>query len=87
MGISVDSVESHQKFIAKYALKEITLLSDAGAATAKAYGAKHPVLPVAKRIYIVVDPQRRVVFKSDTGFGLLDNQTGRLLEAIDRHLR
>lgn len=87
LGISVDTIESHRTFIAKYKLKDITLLSDAGAATARAYNAKHPVLPIANRVYLVVDQNRRGLFRSDTGFGLLENQTERLLEAIDQHLR
>ncbi len=86
LGISKDSVASHQKFIKKHDLKNLTLLSDAEAKVIKAYAAKHSVLPVASRVYIVVDKGRKIVFRKNSGLGLMENQTETLLKAIDEFI-
>lgn len=64
IGISSDSVESHQKFIEKYNLPFL-LLSDEGGKTREAYGAaRFAGLPA--RITFVIDKKRvvRMVFES-----------------------
>jgi peroxiredoxin Q/BCP len=64
IGISSDSVESHQKFIEKYNLPFL-LLSDEGGKTREAYGAaKFAGLPA--RITFVIDKKRvvRMAFES-----------------------
>jgi len=53
----------------------------------KLYGAEHWLLPVAKRVYIIVDKDRRIVFYRDTGLSLLENQTETLLKGIDTGLK
>ena len=87
MGISVDSPESHQKFIEKHKLKDITLLSDMGKTIIRQYKTKHWLLPVSKRVYIIVDNSGKIIYRKDTGFSLLENQTGTLIEEIDSKLK
>ncbi len=53
----------------------------------KTYGVKHWLLPVAKRVYIIVDKERNILYKKDTGFSLLENQTETLLKKIDSSLK
>ena len=86
-GISVDSPESHRKFIEKHSLKDITLLSDESKETVKKYGTKHWLLPVSKRVYIIVNSSGEIIYRKDTGFSLLENQTETLLNVIDRKIK
>ena len=87
IGISRDSAKSHRDFIAKHGLSEITLLTDEKGEVAKLYGADHKLLPVAKRVYIIMDKQRNIVYRKDTGFALLENQTQTLIGEIDRNIK
>ena len=67
LGCSADSVESHQKFIAKYKLK-VTLLSDGDHAVMEAYGAWGEKNLYGKTVVgvirstVIIDPQGRVAF-------------------------
>lgn len=85
MGISLDSVDSHAKFAAENS-PDITLLSDADGATARAYdvflgiGSKG----VAKRGYFLVDPERVIRFKYLDGTKVMPNQTATLLDAVEK---
>jgi len=78
---------SHRKFIAESGLHDITLLSDPDRRVIKLYGAKHGFLPVARRVYIVVDRNRQILFRQDKGFSLLEDQTQTLIDAIDKGIR
>jgi len=53
---------------------------------AKIYGADHWLLPVSKRVYIIMDKQMRIVYRKDTGFDLLPNQTQTLIGEIGRNI-
>ena len=64
----------------------MTLLSDPGRRFIGIYDAEHGMLPVAKRVYIVVDRHRQIVFRRDTGFSLLEDQTKTLIGAIDTYV-
>ena len=86
IGISRDSAESHRAFIARHGLSGITLLTDDKGAVAKIYGADHSLLPISRRVYILVDKNRNIVYKKDTGFDLLKNQTQTLTGEIDRNM-
>ena len=86
IGISRDSAKSHLAFIAKHGLTSLTLLADEKGVVTKLYGTDHTVLPVSKRVYILVDKQMRIVYRKDTGFDLLPNQTQTLIGEIDRHI-
>lgn len=87
IGISRDSAKSHRDFIAKHNLSSLTLLTDEKGEVAKIYGADHKLLPFSKRVYIIMDKQRNIVYKKDTGFALMDNQTQTLIGEIDRKLK
>ena len=51
------------------------------------YDAEHWLFPVASRVYMVIDKNRNIHFREDTGFGLLENQTDTLLKVIDEKLQ
>ena len=87
LGISMDSAKSHRKFIENHQLHDITLLSDEDGKLVDAYDADHWLLPVASRVYIIVDRNREIIFRSDQGLSKLDNQTETLLKAIDEHIK
>jgi len=67
LGCSADSVESHQKFIAKYKLK-VTLLSDAEHDVMKAYGAWGEKNLYGKTVVgiirstVIIDPEGKVAY-------------------------
>lgn len=56
LGISVDSVKSHEKFAAKYTLKQ-TLLADADGDVAKLYGVVREGKSSAARVLFIMDKQ------------------------------
>jgi len=62
------------------------LLADEKGIATRLYGTDHAILPVSKRVYIIVDKQMKIVYRKDTGFGLLPNQTQTLIGEIDRHI-
>jgi len=86
-GISKDTPESHREFIDKHDLHGLTLLSDADRRVIRAYDADHWLLPVASRVYVIVDKHQNIVFRENTGLFLLDDQTQTLITAIDQHIR
>src|SRR5690606_11739985 len=53
-GVSVDSIKAHKAFALNCALA-IPLLSDEGGKVAEAYGARMPVVGIAKRKAFVID--------------------------------
>ncbi|MFX0097976.1 MAG: peroxiredoxin [Candidatus Hodarchaeota archaeon] len=61
VGVSHDTVESHQKFIKKYDLK-LTLLSDRAWEVIKAYGAYKSDGGHINRNTVIVDPDGKVAF-------------------------
>jgi peroxiredoxin len=87
LGLSRDSAESHRNFIAKHKLNDLTLLVDEKAKIAKLYDSDHWILPLSKRVYLIIDKKMNIVYRKDMGFGLLPNQTDTLLEEIDRHIK
>ena len=72
VGISSQSVESHESFAAEHGLN-VPLLADEDGAVAQAYGARAPVLGT-KRAAIVVDEEGVVRYRHDHLLGL-DFQT------------
>lgn len=87
IGISRDSAQSHRAFIAKHGLSALTLLSDEKGVVTGLYKTGHALLPVSKRVYILVDKQGNIVYRKDTGFDLLENQTQTLIGEIDRKIQ
>jgi len=87
LGLSRDSAESHRNFIAKHKLNNLTLLVDEKGKIAKLYDADHWILPLSKRVYLIIDKKMNIIYRKDMGLGLLPNQTDTLLEEIDRHIK
>jgi hypothetical protein len=54
---------------------------------AKIYDADHWLLPLSRRVYIIIDKDMKIIYKEDMGFALLENQTETLLAEIDRNIR
>jgi len=87
LGLSLDSAESFRKFIAKHGLHNMTLLVDEKGKIAKRYDADHWILPLSKRVYLIVDQNLNVLYRKDMGFGLLPEQTQTLMMEIDRLIK
>lgn len=87
LGLSRDAAESHRNFIAKHNLNDMTLLVDEKGKIAKLYNADHWLLPLSKRVYIIIDKKMNIIYRKDMGFGLLENQTETLLGEIDRNIK
>jgi len=85
--LSRDSAESHRSFIGKHKLNDLTLLVDKKGKIAKLYGADHRLLPLSRRVYIIIDKKMNAVYKKDMGFDLLPNQTETLLGEIGRNIK
>jgi len=86
LGLSRDSAESHRKFIAKHGLSSMTLLVDEKGKIAKLYDADHLLLPLSRRVYLIIDQKMNVIYRKDMGFALLPNQTETLIDEIDRKI-
>lgn len=65
----------------------MTLLVDKKGRVAKMYGADHPVLPLSKRVYLIIDRNMKLIYRKDMGFALLENQTETLIREIDEKIR
>ncbi len=48
------------------------------------YDADHWLLPLSKRVYIIVNQKMNVIYGKDMGFNLLPDRTKTLLGEIDR---
>lgn len=62
----------------------MTLLVDDGGKIAKRYDADHWLLPLSKRVYLIIDSKMNVIYRKDMGFALLPNQTETLIGEIER---
>lgn len=65
----------------------MTLLVDEKGKTAKLYDADHWLLPLSKRVYLIIDQKMNVIYRKDMGFALLPNQTETLIDVIDRYIK
>ncbi len=65
----------------------MTLLVDEKGRIAKTYDADHWLLPISKRVYVIIDQQMNIIFKKDMGFALLPDQTQTLINEIDRQIK
>ncbi len=65
----------------------MTLLVDEKGKIAKRYDADHWILPLSKRVYLIVDQNLNVLYRKDMGFGLLPEQTQTLMMEIDRLIK
>ncbi len=65
----------------------MTLLVNEKGKIAKLYDADHWLMPLSKRVYIIIDKKMKIIYKKDMGFDLLPNQTETLLGEIDRNIK
>lgn len=85
--MSRDSADSHHKFIAKHGLHGMTLLVDEKGIIAKMYDADHWLLPISRRVYLIVDQNMNIIYRKDMGFAVLPNQTQTLIDEIERNTK
>jgi thioredoxin-dependent peroxiredoxin len=81
VGISSQSVDSHESFTAEHGLN-VPLLADEDSAVAKTYGAHTPVVGT-KRAAIIVDEEGVVRYRHDHLLGLDFQSVDDLREALD----
>ena len=84
VGISSQSVDSHESFTAEHGLN-VPLLADEDGAVAKAYGAHAPVVGT-KRAAIIVDEEGVVRYRHDHMLGLDFQSVDDLREALESSL-
>jgi len=65
----------------------MTLLVDEKGKIAKLYDADHWLLPLSRRVYVIIDQGMNIIYKKDMGFDLLPDQTETLLGEIDRNMK
>ncbi len=65
----------------------MTLLVDEKGEVAKLYDADHWLLPLSKRVYVILDGTMKVIYRKDMGFALLPDQTQTLIREIDRNIK
>ena len=82
VGISSQSVESHNSFADKNALT-VPLLADEDGEVAKAYGAHRGPLGT-RRAVVIVDEQGNVAYRHDHTLGLDYQSADELREALER---
>jgi thioredoxin-dependent peroxiredoxin len=82
VGISAQSVGSHEEFTAKHGLN-VPLLADMDCAVAKLYGAHAPVIGT-RRSVVIVDEEGVVRHRHDHRLGLDYQTVDELKEALDQ---
>lgn len=65
----------------------MTLLVDEKGKIAKLYEADHWLLPISRRVYLIIDQNRNIIYRRDMGFALLPDQTQTLIGEIDRGIK
>jgi peroxiredoxin Q/BCP len=83
VGISAQSLSSHEQFKAKHGLN-VPLLADEDKAVAKAYSAVMPGVGSTARAVIVIDEQEVVRHRHDHRLGLDYQTVDELREALER---
>jgi peroxiredoxin Q/BCP len=81
VGVSFDSSESHQKFIAKHNLN-FTLLADTDGKIAEAYGVKMDGKSMARRASFLIDKEGKIVHVTDTPSA--DKHLAEMKEAVGK---
>jgi len=81
VGISTDSVDSHDKFSRKYDLP-LRLLSDSEGKVRDLYGANSLIPGRTGRSEFVIDPQGRIAYKKVRPMGLFRPSDEEVLDAI-----
>ena len=81
VGISTDTVDSHQGFAEKYDLP-LRLLSDTDGAVMKAYGVTSWLPGRAARAVVVIDPEGRISYRKVQPISLFRPKDNEIMEAI-----
>jgi peroxiredoxin Q/BCP len=81
VGISTDSVESHEKFAANHELP-LRLLSDPAADVANLYGARSLIPGKVARSVFIIDPSGTVTYRDVRPLGLFRPKDDEVLKAI-----
>src|SRR5688572_31765451 len=81
VGLSTDSVESHQKFSANHELP-LRLLSDASGTVANLYGARSLIPGKVARSVFVIDPNGLIRYRDVRPLGLFRPKDDDVLKAI-----
>ena len=81
VGLSTDSVESHQKFAANHELP-LRLLSDASGTVANLYGARSLIPGKVARSVFVIDPNGLIRYRDVRPLGLFRPKDDDVLKAI-----
>ncbi|MEM6844199.1 MAG: peroxiredoxin [Bacteroidota bacterium] len=82
VGISRDSIESHQKFKKQHRLP-FELLSDRDGSVAKKYGALVPFLKVVRRITYLIDANHKIAAVYEDMFGA-EKHIKQMIAAVER---
>ncbi len=82
VGVSAQSVESHNEFVAKHGLN-VPLLGDSGAKLAKRYGAHQPIVGT-KRATFIIDGEGIVRYRLVHTLGLDYQTVDDLQEQLDK---
>ncbi|MEM8966568.1 MAG: peroxiredoxin [Bacteroidota bacterium] len=82
VGISRDSIESHQKFKEQHRLP-FELLSDRSGSVAKKYGALVPFLKVVRRVTYLLDTDHKIAAVYEDMFGA-EKHIRQMIEAIQK---
>ncbi|MEO0334588.1 MAG: peroxiredoxin [Bacteroidota bacterium] len=82
VGISRDSIESHQKFKEQHQLP-FELLSDHSGSVAKKYGALVPFLKVVRRVTYLLDANHKIAAVYEDMFGA-EKHIKQMIEAVQK---
>ena len=81
VGVSLDDLSAQCRFAERHALR-FPLIADEGGRISRLYGVKWPLLPLARRVTFVIDPEGRVAARFAHEF-----QVSRHLDDVQRFLR
>ena len=65
----------------------MTLLVDEKGGIAKIYDADHWLLPLSRRVYLIIDQKMNIIYRKDMGFAVLPNQTQTLIGEVDSNIK
>jgi peroxiredoxin Q/BCP len=82
VGISAQSVDSHNRFQSRHNLS-VPLLADVGGRVADAYGVRTPIVGTTRRAVFIVDESGAVRFRHVHALGLDFESTEELRAALD----
>ncbi len=51
------------------------------------YDADHWLLPVSRRVYLIIDQKMNIIYRKDMGFAVLPNQTQTLIGEADSNIK